>query len=229
MLSDEAIDLVFLPRANRIVDRGRITLHGEVYEDDRLIGLDKHRVEVRYDPPDPGWVLVLKDGEYLARALPVEYSSMKDLTLAQRKIEEKRRQRKGFILEYRSLTSAIPDVKEYSTVPRIEKAAAAITKEQRAKSKELEEANRPMSEEEIEADIARLEAEEARRKTRPKKVPERPGYFMCALDRYKWIVQCELAGGELDEADTAFKLDYESHMDADQQEYWAVVREMGGK
>jgi len=154
---------------------------------------------------------------------------MKDLTLAQRKIEEKRRQRKGFIAEYRSLTSAIPDVREYSQVPRIEKAAAAITKEQRARSKELEEANRPMSAEEIEADIARLEAEEARRKTRQKKVPERPRYFRAGLDRYKWIVECELAGGDPDEADTAFKLEYEAHMDADQHEYWAVVREMGGK
>jgi len=229
MLSDEAIDLVFLRRTSRIVDRGRITLRGEVYEDDRLIGLDKQRVEVRYDPLDPGWVLVFKDREYLARALPVEYSSMKDLTLAQRKIEEKRRQRKGFIAEYRSLTSAIPDVREYSQVPRIEKAAAAITKEQRARSKELEEANRPMSAEEIEADIARLEAEEARRKTRQKKVPERPRYFRAGLDRYKWIVECELAGGDPDEADTAFKLEYEAHMDADQHEYWAVVREMGGK
>jgi len=228
MLSDEAIDLAFLPRANRIVDRGRITLHGEIYGDDRLIGLDTQRVEVRFDPLDPGWVLVFKDGEYLARALPVEYSSMKDLTLAQRKIAEKRRQRKAFILEYRMLTSAIPDVREYSQVPRIEKAAAAITKEQRARSKELAEINRPMSAEEIEADIARLEAEEARRKIRPKKVPERPRYFRAALDRYAWIVKYELAGGKLDEADKAFKLDYESHMDADQQEYWEVVREMGG-
>lgn len=228
MLSDEAIDLVFLPRANRVVDRSRITLHGEPYGDDRLIKLDKQRVEVRFDPLDPGWVLVFKDGEYLARALPAEYSSMKDLTLAQRKIEEKRRQRKGFILEYRTLTSAIPDVREYSQVPRIEKAAASISKEQRAKSKELEEANRPMSEEEIAAEINRLEAQNARRRTRQKKVPDRPGYFRTALDRYKWIVECELAGGKLDEADTAFKLDYESHMDAGRREHWAVVRELGG-
>jgi hypothetical protein len=152
---------------------------------------------------------------------------MKDRTLAQRKIEEKRRQRKGFILEYRTLTSAIPDVKEYSKVPRIEKAAATITKEERARSKELAEASRAMSEEEIEAEIARLEAQEARRKTRQKKLPERPGYFISAVDRYKWIVECELAGGDLDEADTAFKLDYESHMDAGQREHWAVVRELG--
>ena len=226
MLSDEAIDLVFLPRAQRVIDRGRITFQSEIYTDDRLIELHGQKVEVRYDPLDPDWLLVFKNNEYMARALPVEYSSMKDLTLAQRKIEEKRRQRKGFILEYRTLTSAIPDVKEYSKIPRIEKAAALIGDAKRKQIAERAEINRPMSDEELTMEVNRLEAQGTGRKAQGKKLPARPGYFMSELDRYKWIVNFETAGGELDEADSEFKLDYESGMNDEQKEHWAVVREL---
>jgi hypothetical protein len=235
MLSDEAIDLVFLPRATRTIDRGRITLNHEIYEyrdDARLVKLHGKRLEVRFDPLDPDWLLVFKDGEYLARAVPVEYSSMKDLTLAQRKIEEKRRQRKGFILEYRTLTSGIQDVLEYSKVPMIEKAAAVIGAEKRKQLAENAEFNRVMTEDELAAAVAIEEEAQILRQTqsaetRKKKLPARPKYFFATLDRYKWITGYEMAGGKLEEADLEFKLDYEAKMNEGQKEYWSLIRELG--
>jgi putative transposase len=228
-LSEEAIDLVFLPRATRIVDRGRITFRNEVYEAEPLIGLHKETVEVRFDPLDPEWLLVFRDGRFVARAEPVEYSSMKDRDLARRKIEEKRRRRKGFILEYRKFTAAVPDVREFSRTPKIEKAAAEIGKDRVKRLKEKEKYSRELSPEELETEVARLEAGEQKPGAkRRKKLPSRPGYFMSALDHYKWTVKYEMAGGELIDEDMAFKQNYELLMDADQKEHWEVVRQLGG-
>jgi hypothetical protein len=231
-LSDEAVDLVFLPRAERTVDRGRITFRGEQYEADALVPLPKPtRLEIRYDPLDPEWVLCFRDGEFLCRAEPVEYSSMKDRTLAQRKIEEKRRRLKGFILEYRELTRAVPDVMRYSETPWIEKAAAQVGRAKRISEEKLlaeAEENRVRTQEELDREVAQREALQDRPKVQRRKVPKRPSYFLDPLDRYKWAVECELAGGELSDEDRAFCRDYEASMSEGEREHWETFKEMGG-
>lgn len=229
-LSEEAVDLVFLLRAERIVDRGRITFMNEVYGNQLLIDKNKSRVELRYDPLDPGWLLVFHGGEYLCRAEPVEYSSMKDQELASRKIEEKRRTRKGFVNEYKRFTAAVPDIREYSRTPALEKAAAIIGKEKREKRKEIAETYRPLSQEELEAGVKRLEEKKLATDTRriTQIIPKRPEYFMTDLDRYKWILKCETAGGVPGDEDLVFKTAHEAGMDEGQREYWECVKEVGG-
>ena len=230
-ISDEAADLIFMPRASRAVDRGRITYLKEIYEHDVLTTLENGtRVEIRFDPLDPEYLLVFHNEEYLCRAEPVEYSSMKDQDLASRKIEEKRRTRKGFILEYRKFTAAVPDFREYSKTPAIEKAAALVGKEKREKSAELEEQCRVRTPEELEAEVAGLEARGAKSRSeqsrRSKPRPKRPAYFLTDLDRYRWMVEYETAGGDLDGADAEFRADYEAAMSEGQREYWDTVREL---
>jgi len=229
-ISNQAIDLVFLPRDTRTVDRGRITFRNDVYEHEALVSIPRgYRVEIRFDPLDPEYLLVFDNDRFVCRAEPVEYSSMKNLTLASRKIEEKRRIRKGFILEYRKLTSAVPDFLEYSTVSLTERAAAEVGREkEKARKKRLaeQEASRVRTAEELEAEVRELEAKAAR-PARKKPVPKRPAYFLKDLDRYKWIVACELAGGELIEEDIEFKAAYEARMNEDERERWDVVRELG--
>ncbi len=214
-LSPEAVDLIFLPRAQRIVDRGRVTFDNDIYEHQALVEVEG-KVELRYDPMEPNWVLVFKDGRFLCQAQPVEYSSMKDRTLAQRKIEEKRRMRKGFILEYRRLTSAIPDFREYSETPAIEKAAALVTREQKAQVKELKDRFRERTPEELAAEVKKIE------EYKPK--PQRP-IFRNEVDRYQWCLEQH----ELGDADSAFLAEFEARMDADTKAYWQIYKEAQGE
>jgi len=214
-VSKEAIDLIFLPRARRTVDRGRITFQNEQYEHEALVELNGTRVECRYDPLDPGWVMVFRGGKYLCTAQPVEYSSMKDRELASRKIAEKARTRKGFILEYKRYTSAIPDFRQFSEVPAIEKAAALIGKDKQKRLEEQKKISGP-SDEEILAGVERIE------NYRP--APVRP-LFSSKLDRYRWILEQEAAGAELDQEDIEFKANYEMGMNESAREYWQVYKE----
>jgi len=82
--------------AERIVDRGRVVLNNTPYEHDAMMTLNGQTVQLRYDPMALDKILIFHEGAYLCEAETVEYSSMKDMTLAKRKIVEKRRKRKRF-------------------------------------------------------------------------------------------------------------------------------------
>lgn len=230
-LSQEAIDLIFLPKAARIVDRGRINFNNEIYEHEALIERHKEKVTLRYDPLEPDWLLVFHRGVFCCRAELAEYSSMKDRALASRKIAEKRRLRKHYTEQYRALTSAVPDFRQYAERPPIEVAAAAVKRAGSSKLKAQKEKAKDLSQERLDAEVATLEAQSSKLKAQTRKVlPERPAVFMRELDRYEWIVSFEMAGGggTLEEQDVLFKAGYEARMTADEQEYWNAVREHGG-
>jgi len=72
-----ALDLIFLKRAMRTVQRGRIQFNYDFYESDRLLEIASGtKVEVRYDPLDlQKGLVVIHDGEYFCDATPIEYSS----------------------------------------------------------------------------------------------------------------------------------------------------------
>lgn len=214
-VSKEAIDLIFLPRARRTVDHGRITFRNELYEHEVLVELNGTRVECRYDPLDPGWVMVFRDAKYLCTAQPVEYSSMKDRELASRKIAEKARIRKGFINEYRRYTSGIPDFRRFSEVPAVEKAAALIGKDRKKRLEERKKISGP-SDEEVLAGVERIE------NYRP--APMRP-IFASKWDRYRWILEQEAEGHAPADEDLEFKADFEASMDEDARDYWQVYKE----
>ncbi len=233
-LTADAIDLIFLARGKRSIDRGRIIFRNELYENEKLdrIHLQKNeKVDIKFDPLDPGFLLVFHRGEYVCQAEPVEYSSMKDQSLAKRKIEEKRRRRKVFVQEYRELTSHVPDFREYSTVPAAEKAAALIGKEKIEKRKEIEERIRVRTPEELEEEVARIEnwdaALEERKQQKQIPLPQRPEFFYSNIDRYIWATKFKMRGGILSQDDENFRTEHESSMSEDQLEYWKVVQEFG--
>ncbi len=229
MLPDAAIDLVFLAKTTRVVDRGRITLNNETYVHDSLIPLHGKRIDVKHDPLDPEWVLAFNDGEFVCNASPVDPSSMKNPDLTSEKIANKRRTRKAFIDAYREKSHLAPDCIDYSHVPIDERPAALIGKDiqKRAiENKEQQEAQRVRTPEELAAEVAALEA--VSEPVKKKKLPARPKTFLNKIDRYAWIVKFENAGGQLDAADLEFKHTYEGTMDADQLEHWDAVRQYGG-
>ncbi|GAG37861.1 unnamed protein product [marine sediment metagenome] len=165
---------------------------------------------------------------YVCRAEPVEYSSMIDQALATRKIQEKKRAKKHYLEQYRKMTAAVPDCRAFSEVPQLEQAAAAITSQQKAEGRRQHALYRPRSPDELNAEVAALEAEGARRSGHARPVPERPAVFLKALDRYEWIVSFEMACGTLQEQDVVFKAGFERDMTDDQREYWETVRAVGG-
>jgi putative transposase len=222
-LSDDAIDLVFLCRERRTVDRGRITFHKERYEADALVGLDPgERVEIRYDPLDPSWILVFHRGEFLCRAVLMEYSSMKDQELARRKIAQKARRRRIFLDEYRDLTSWVPDLRQYSTVPEAERTAAIVGKAKRealARREAEEDRYRIRAPEELAAEIKKIDDWTPPR-TRPVFTRER--------DRYQWCLDTLARGEAIEAEDEEFVSQFESKLNPESRRYFAIYKETIG-
>jgi putative transposase len=220
VISADAADLIFLARTKRIVNRGRISLEGEQYEADALLELHGERLDIRYNPMTLEEAHIFRGSQYLCTARPVEYSSMIDRKLASRKIAEKRERRKKFAEEFRRISSIAPDFREYSKVPEAERVAALIGAEKKRRALENKEFNRPLSEQEINEHIAKMEAGMALPSTRPKPLPERPEFFIDELTRMEWIAKYLRAGGELNEEDENFRREYMAALTEDQKEFW---------
>lgn len=224
-ISDEAADLIFLKKTSRIVQRGRISIESEMYEHDLLLELHGQRVDIRFNPIEADLVLVFHRGRYLCAASPVEYSSMKDDDLARRKIIEKRTRRKQIAENFRDLTRHIPDFREYSQIPKTEKVAALIGEEKRRQEQAKITHEKPMSSEQYEAEVAKLEAMNTLPQKTSKSLPARPTIFMTDCDRHLWCVKFESLGGQLTEDDRTWVQGYEAQMSDAERERWQFERE----
>lgn len=211
-LSAEAVDLVFMAREprGRVVDRGRVLFRSTLYEHDDLVGLSGKRVDIRFDPMDLSGLLVFSGGRFVCRAVPVEYSSMKDQDLASRKIEQKRKLRKSCVEEYRRLTSGVPDFLNYSQVPQIERDAAEVAA---ARLRDAAQASPgPVDTGRLDAEIRRIEAYQTK---------DRP-IFSSQVERYRWCLDQD---GALIAEDVQFMAEYAAGMDEDTRTYWEIYRE----
>ena len=225
MISREAIDLLFLPKESqpRTIAGCRVRFRNRFYEHKALIELDGKEVNLRFDPFDPGYILVFRGGVFLCRAEPVEYSSMKDRDLATRKIREKARLRKEIVGQFQSLTAGIPDVRQFSEVPKLEMTAALIGKDKRQKAIENEELFRERTKEQLALEVAEIKTVSETIQHTPQNNNEsatRPAFFLNDSARYKWIlVQC-VENREISTADQDFKEAHEAEMDPETLEYW---------
>lgn len=237
-ISDEAADLVFLKRIKRTIQLGRITIDGEIYEHDSLLGLPQSQpVECRIRPFETDVALVYLDGKFLCPAHPVEYSSMKDGDLAARKIVEKREKRKAIADRFRAMIKGIPDLREYSQIPEAEKVAAVVGEERKRIEAARANLTRALAPEELAAEMVKLEALNERlpdgrsaafaMSAIGKPIPPRPDFFLSAVDRHLWCVKCEAAGVELSAEDRAFVEKQEAAMTQDQRDRWQFEREYG--
>jgi len=227
MVSPEAADLLFLARANRphAVDRGRINFLNEIWEHEALIELEpRTRVDLRYNPMTQDELHVFQGGRYLCTAVPVERSSMLDQDLASRKIAEKRERRKRFAEEFKRM-SAAPDFREYSRVPEAERVAALIGDDRRRRAIENKDTYRPLSQEELDREVAKLEQGLPLPAKAARPLPARPAYFLDELTRFEWVIEFLKAGGELTADDYAFKIRYLAGLTAGQREYYEFALE----
>lgn len=224
-ISDDAADLIFLAKSKRIVHMGRIEFHGERYEHDALLDLHKQSVNIRYNPLEADTLLVFSGNRFLCAAHPVEYSSMKDMDLAARKIHEKRKRRKEIAESFRSLTAPIPDFRQYSEVPALERVVAVIGEDKRMRAIENAALNRVVTQEEIDAHIAKMEAGQPLPLKSKRPLPERPKYFLKDSDHYFWILEYEKCGGDLTDEDLAFAAQHEVEMLPAERDRWQFERE----
>jgi putative transposase len=228
-ISEKAADLIFLARDDRVVRLGRIEFRGDFYEHKDLIGIEG-RVDLRFDPMDLSEILVFHQGKYLCTAIPVEYSSMKDMPLAQRKIREKRDRAKGFVEEYKRLTSPVPDIRQYSTVPKAERVAALVGREKKKRALVRGGVYRIRTDEELEAEIKNQAIKLLPAPRDQKPLPERPTFFRTDTERYLWCRDYHSRGGALNKVDSDFLAEYTSKMSPAEarleEEYWAGAREL---
>ncbi|OAG26665.1 hypothetical protein TH606_11160 [Thermodesulfatator autotrophicus] len=228
--ADEAIlATIFLYRERRPrkVDRGMIRFRNEFYTHEELLRLSGEWVEVRYDPYDPEWILVFHRGEFVCRAEAVIYSSMKDAELAARKIEEKHRRRKRFLEIYRELTRGIPDIRQFSEVPKEERPQAVFGRPKHEEPPVI-------SEEEFERQLAELAAEPAQPEPQideeafARELEERAAMqaeengpvFVYKSDRYMYLLERLAKGEGISAEDAAFMAEFEAEMDQTEASYW---------
>ena len=237
-ISDEAADHIFLKRQSRTVQLGRVTIDGEIYEHDALLGLPKsQRVDCRFNPLERDVILVYLDEKFLCPAHPVEYSSMKNEDLAKKKIVEKRAKRKAIADNFRAIIKGIPDLREYSKIPEAEKVAAVVGEEKKRIEAARANLTRALEPEELAAEMAKMEALNERlpdgrsaafaMSAMGKPVPPRPSEFMSRELRYEWCLKCEMAGGDLSEEDKIFVGQHEANMTPAQRERAQFDHEYG--
>jgi putative transposase len=221
-VSEQLIDMVFLRRTTRVVDRGRIWLNKICYEapqgegERELAALTGQRVSVRHEHPlDPSYVLIFNGDTFVCEARPVEPSSMKNKELARRKIAQKRALRRQFLDEYRALTSRVPDFIQYSQVPDAEKAAAIVGRKRRQQALKEAERLRPQTAEELAAKVEEMEQ---------RLLPRRP-IFQSEIERYRWILDEQARGNPISEEDAAFVAQQEAGMKPETLKYWDVYKE----
>lgn len=214
-ISDEALELIFLRRAIRKVNKGTIMLEGEYYTSDKLNDLaDKTTVEVRYRN-DKSYIIVLYKGEYFCDAYRLEYSSMNDDELAKAKIRQKNEIKRKYVEAYKEYTKPIEDNRIYSA-KGIKVEELAQKRKELTQKAAIEKAyrERVMTAEEVKAEeekLAKLEADLEMKKqlNRVKELPKRPFVFLSAFEKYDWLCKYRDAGGELTEEDKGFIDKYE--------------------
>ena len=225
-VSPEALNLIFLPQETRTVTKGRIEIFGDFWEAPdaesatRLLGYEKQKVTVRYDPMALTELLVFdKQGRFITSAQPIEWGSMIDQDKTSRLIKAKRHLRKTINEEYQLLTAGIPDVRKFSNVPAAEKAAALVGREKKKRAQAAAALAYVPSDEELAENVAQLE------NYRP--APVRPE-FRDADQRYEWCLY-ELADGrDIEPGDAEFMQEFEESWDEGRAEYWAIVRDSLG-
>jgi len=232
-ISDEELDLLFLFRATRSVDRGRIrfrTARADLYEDVKLADLKEgEKVSIRFDPLDPSYLLVYVEEKFFCRATPVEFSSMKDMTLAEGKIEEKRRLAKAYITEYHRLTSQVPDLTQYSNIPVLENTAKAVQKQIREEKLETERLSMEPTAEQLKADIRQMETFEANSEETPiikVRQPRRQAFFECEEDKAQYLMDLIKQGNDLPDTDLKWLQKFKADaIQRDCGDYWAMYEQ----
>jgi len=164
---------------------------------------------------------------------------MKDDSLAERKILEKREKRRAVAERFRTWIRGIPDLRQYSEVPETERVAALVGAERRRVEAARANESRPLTAEELAEKVAEVERLNERLPDGrtvafatavmdEKELPARPGFFLTDTDRFLWCLRYEAAGGRLADDDQAFLEQQLASMTPDARRRWEFERQYAG-
>jgi putative transposase len=222
-LTTDAIDALLMKREKRIVNKGRVQYQNDWYEHDALLDHHGEHVAVGSDPLGEDVLLVFLGSQYLCTATPVSYSSMKEMGIARQKIVQKRERRSRIALQVREMTAGLPDLRNYPE-SNLERSAAQIADDRRAREIEHKEKNRPLTQVELDEGVRQLEV--LNRLPVAKKavaVPPRPGSWISDAYRHQWCIQAAVAG-VITEEDRAWMMNHEAQMSPSARERWEFER-----
>ena len=221
---EEALELTFMMRATRKVERGRIRLHKRLYEARELYGLpDGTSIEVRYDLYDPtNAVAVFYEREEAVDLELVRFLSMKGGPAVAEALRKKAEFVRRIVEKYRELTRPVPGVVEYSKVERV---ALKLRRKRREREARFE-----IPEKEFERLIAEAEA---RQKVLPENVIPLPVVNVRELpvepvDRYAALLDIWERTGRVPVSEIAFMREFEARLSESERKYWDFMRKFKG-
>lgn len=216
----EALDLIFLYRAKRKVNKGMILFEHNHYTHDKLNNLaDGTTVEIRYDRNDIEKLIVFLGGNYFCDAFLVEYSSMTDDEKTKRLLHHKYQLKKKYIEVYKEYTKPYGNIQtRLSPSLKIETEAFSRKAVRQKEAQEKSYRERLMSEEDFQAHSDRLRElekknEMMRQEAKLKSLPDKPKFFVDDYKRYLWCHKYLLAGGTLEAEDISFMRKFEAEKD----------------
>jgi len=223
LIEKEDVKYLFLERAHATVRGDRVTLAGrqfvgpdltqEMVRANRgnLAGLNRQKIELRYDPDDPDggvWAVDPRNGQAIP-LIPVTPIAMLDEKAAADAMEWKRRNMKAVSETYRSMTAGAQPLFEPQKFRELKETRAAAITENAAPQIPA------MSGDEFNALVAAKITVEPNIRARSKHV------FLTPRDRYEALLLSVTRGEKISADDHSFMAEYESKMTPEQEEYFS--------
>jgi len=241
-IEPQDIQYLFMERAYATVRGDRVTLNGRQFigpsltqdmlktNRGNLAGLNRQKVELRYDPDDPQsdvWAIDPRNGQAIFLT-PVKPISMLDDEAASTSLEWKRQNMKAVRETYRSMTADAPTLFDQEQFRELnESRAAAAGGSLPAPLPADDNAPAPqqpvVSDEEFRSLVAAKITLEPATRERSKPV------YLSTRHRYEALLAARNGGNKISADDIAFMADFESGMTEDLAEYFAVQTRMNKK
>lgn len=229
-INETEVDFIFLERARRKVNRGRILIDGVSFIGDELttdnqgdidqdVGIFQYEgksLEVRYDPHDLDKAFAITPSGQIRPLYRSKQYLMLDDQDANEALAWKRRQMKAVREAFKRLTSGIGGIV-------IQSAAA----------KEIKEARIQQKQESKKVEIGELQSRLASRREQSSKEKRviknfRPNVWESDSKRYRWCLDMIIQGVELNDTDRRFMTAYQETMDDGERAYWNTYKALGG-
>lgn len=229
-INETEVDFIFLQRAKRKVNRGRILIEGvsfvgdemqttedgEIDQESGIFQFEGMALEVRYNPKDLDTAYAITPAGKIKPLYRSKEFLMLDEDDAQEAMSWKRRQMKAVRDAYKRLTSGIGGI--------VLQSAAA---QQIQEAKKLQKAERPKIEiKELKDRLADKREQQTHYQKHIKKF--RPTAWESDSKRYGWCLDAVIQGFELSDADRQFMQTYDARMDDGERAYWNTYKALGG-
>jgi putative transposase len=233
LIESQDLYYLFLERAYATVRGDRVTLNGQQYvgpnltqdmvrkNRGNLTGLNRQKVELRYDPDNPGagvWAIDPNTNEAIFLT-PVTPVSMLDNDAASAALESKRRNMKAVTEAYRSIAAEAPVLFDPEKFKELNESRAAAIDSTNTGNEPAPE-KPAVSDDEFRSMVAAKIAVEPNIRQRAKLV------YLSPRDRYEALLSAIAKKEKVSASDLAFMAEFEETMTDEQTAYFASVVSM---